>query len=334
MRASQVFISASAFLAGLLTLAHAQSSANANGVKASENPKLVTHSLEMPYLDQDLSSKWWQFGGDALLDVNSHIRLTADRPSQTGWIYSKVPLHPPAFEIEVTYKIHGRSDHLFGDGMAIWLTQEKYKPGNAMGASPVFKGLGLFIDTYPNNPQNRKFPHVSLMYNDGTKTYDHENDNLATALGSGCDVSAINSKDETKIKLIYVKGKFIEVHTSLPSGDWQLCARAEGITLQSAPFVGFSAATGQVHGVHDLLKVQTRRLSMQQFLTAEERGQKKYPEPSTVKQSNYESARGAQKPRVFMMQGLLFKMGILGMVVLILWYIWRTLKNQRQQKYF
>jgi hypothetical protein len=38
--------------------------------------------------------------------------------------------------------------------MAMWLTQDKYKSGNAMGASPVFKGLGLFIDTYPNAPQS------------------------------------------------------------------------------------------------------------------------------------------------------------------------------------
>jgi hypothetical protein len=76
----------------LASAVHAQKKGQptAAGKSAAELPRLVTHSLEQPYLDQDLSSKWWDFGGDTTVDVNSEVRLTGDRPSQTGWLFSRV----------------------------------------------------------------------------------------------------------------------------------------------------------------------------------------------------------------------------------------------------
>ena len=69
-----------------------------------------------------------------------------------------------AFETIVHYKIHGEPTDLFGDGMAIWLTKDKYLPGDAFGNSRTFNGLGVFIDTYPNAAQNVSFFFLLLPF--------------------------------------------------------------------------------------------------------------------------------------------------------------------------
>ncbi|GBC05353.1 hypothetical protein RclHR1_06190012 [Rhizophagus clarus] len=51
---------------------------------------LRTHSIYMPYIDQDLQSRWFDFGADAVINTNKHIRLTHDRQSQTGWLWSRL----------------------------------------------------------------------------------------------------------------------------------------------------------------------------------------------------------------------------------------------------
>ncbi|KAF9579435.1 hypothetical protein BGW38_004297, partial [Lunasporangiospora selenospora] len=51
---------------------------------------LRTHSIYMPYIDQDLQNRWFDFGGDALINTNKYIRLTADAPSKTGYLWSRL----------------------------------------------------------------------------------------------------------------------------------------------------------------------------------------------------------------------------------------------------
>ncbi|KFY88722.1 hypothetical protein V498_06684, partial [Pseudogymnoascus sp. VKM F-4517 (FW-2822)] len=53
---------------------------------------LRTHSLTPPYLDTDMQSRWWDFGGDTIIRTDKYVRLTSDRPSREGHIWSRVPL--------------------------------------------------------------------------------------------------------------------------------------------------------------------------------------------------------------------------------------------------
>jgi lectin, mannose-binding 2 len=52
----------------------------------------------------------WEFGGDTVVDANKYlidmmelitrqVRLTYDRPSQVGWIFSRLPLTATNFEV-------------------------------------------------------------------------------------------------------------------------------------------------------------------------------------------------------------------------------------------
>ena len=40
-----------------------------------------------PYLDSDMTSRWFDFGGDTIIRTDQYIRLAADTPSQSGWVF-------------------------------------------------------------------------------------------------------------------------------------------------------------------------------------------------------------------------------------------------------
>ena len=38
-------------------------------------------------------------------NTNRHVRLTQDKPSQTGWLWSRMPLSPGNWQIDVEFKV-------------------------------------------------------------------------------------------------------------------------------------------------------------------------------------------------------------------------------------
>jgi len=129
--------------------------------------QLRTHSLYAPYVDQDLQNRWWDFGGDAYVNTAKHIRLTRDRASEMGWLWSRLPITSINFVIEVEFKVSGAPNHLYGDGMAVWLTKGRATPGPVFGSTDNFEGLGIFLDTYSNGRHPYSFPRVVAMLGDG-----------------------------------------------------------------------------------------------------------------------------------------------------------------------
>ena len=66
-----------------------------------------------------MQSRWWDFGGNAIIRADQYanpervcnhrmlmiyryIRLTSDRPSQEGWIFSRVPLTATNWEVDAS----------------------------------------------------------------------------------------------------------------------------------------------------------------------------------------------------------------------------------------
>ena len=89
-------------------------------------------------------------------------------------------------QIEIELQIHGVG-HLHGDGMAVWLTEERAKPGNVFGHTDNFNGLGVFIDTYKNSRPGVVFPYVMAMLGNSSVSYDSEHDGKENEL-AGCSV--------------------------------------------------------------------------------------------------------------------------------------------------
>ncbi|KAI0795141.1 legume-like lectin [Abortiporus biennis] len=217
---------------------------------------LRTHSLYAPYIDQDLQNRWWDFGADAYVNTNKHIRLTRDRSSQMGWLWSRLPLTSTNFILEVEFKIGGGdSNHLFGDGMGIWLTTGRAQPGPVFGNADQWEGLGIVLDTYANSRHSYAFPRIYAFNGDGKTKYDKDNDGDSQALAA-CSANFRRTNVATKMKITYIKGAYLNLKVQYKAWDeWTECLTLPNFELPNAPFLGFTAETGDVSDSHDIISV-------------------------------------------------------------------------------
>jgi lectin, mannose-binding 2 len=190
-----------------------------------------------------------------------YIRLTSDRPSQAGWLFSRVPLTATNWEIECEFKIHGKNQ-LYGDGFAMWITKNRGQVGPVFGSADNFDGLGIFFDTYKNNRPGVVFPFVMAMFGDGKTKYDKDNDGKDTEL-AGCSARGIrHASVPTKFKLTYFQDKLLKLELQYKSEDeWTLCFEtSEPPAIPQIAYLGFSAETGELSDNHDIIAIRARNL--------------------------------------------------------------------------
>ncbi|KAI0480676.1 concanavalin A-like lectin/glucanase domain-containing protein [Xylariaceae sp. FL0804] len=222
---------------------------------------LRTHSLKQPYLDSDMSSRWYDFGGDTIIRTDSYIRLASDRPSQTGWLFSRVPLTATNWQIEVEFKVHGKNT-LFGDGFAMWLIKERGEIGPVFGHTNNFEGLGIFVDTYKNNRPGVTFPLVMAMVGDGKTPYNKDNDGKETEF-AGCSARGLrNANIPTKLRLTYFQDKSLKLELQYKTeGEWQVCFETnEPPAIPAVTYLGFSSETGELSDNHDIISIEAKNL--------------------------------------------------------------------------
>jgi hypothetical protein len=58
--------------------------------KAETLTPINSFSLTSPYITEALQNRWWEFGGDTIVEVSNFVRLTQDLPHQNGWLWSKM----------------------------------------------------------------------------------------------------------------------------------------------------------------------------------------------------------------------------------------------------
>ena len=243
----------------------ASSLAGVSGAGMSEDPdikaiSLRTHSLEPPYLDSDMQSRWWDFGGDTIIRTDQYIRLSSDKPSRDGWLFSRVPLTATNWEIIVEFKVHGQGN-LYGDGFAMWLTKQRAQPGPVFGHADKFEGLGIFVDTYKNNRPGTVFPYIMAMNGDGNTPYDKDNDGKANEV-AGCSARGIrNSQVPTKMRLTYFADQFLKMELQYKSEDeYTLCFELPDFKVPPVAYLGFSAETGELSDNFDIVSVKSQNL--------------------------------------------------------------------------
>ena len=193
--------------------------------------------------------------------ANRYIRLTSDRPSQMGWLFSRVPLTATNWEIEVEFKIHGKNT-LYGDGLAMWLTKERGKLGPVFGSADRFEGLGIFIDTYKNNRPGVVFPYVMAMVGDGKTSYDKDTDGKNVEF-AGCSARGLRGATiPTKLRLTYFQDKYLKLELQYKSvGEWTLCFETnQPPAIPQVAYLGFSAETGELSDNHDIISIEARNL--------------------------------------------------------------------------
>jgi len=221
---------------------------------------LRTHSLYQPYLDTELQSRWFDWGGDTIVRADQYIRLTSDRQGQNGWLWSKLPLTATNWEIEVEFKIHG-TGNLYGDGMAMWITKQRAIQGPVFGSADEIEGLGIFFDTYKNNRPGVIFPYVMAMLGDGKTAYQHSNDGKDNEL-AGCSARGIRGASiATKAKLTYFQEYYLQLELQYRNDyEWETCFNIPNVTLPQITYLGFSAETGELSDNHDIINVNSKNL--------------------------------------------------------------------------
>ncbi|KAF2763387.1 hypothetical protein EJ05DRAFT_433118, partial [Pseudovirgaria hyperparasitica] len=214
-----------------------------------------------PYLDQDLQSRWWDFGGDTVIRTDKYIRLTSERSSRAGWLFSRVPLTATNWEITVEFKIHG-GGNLYGDGMAMWLTRQRAQGGKVFGSADKFEGIGILFDTYKNNRPGTVFPYVMAMRGDGNTEYDKDNDGKSNEL-AGCSARGLrnNQNMATKARLTYFADQSLRLDLQYKKEDeWTQCFDIKDVKVPPVAYLGFSAETGELADNHDIVNIWTKNL--------------------------------------------------------------------------
>ncbi|KAI5849060.1 legume-like lectin family-domain-containing protein [Tricharina praecox] len=221
---------------------------------------LRTHSLAPPYLDQDLQSRWFDWGGDTVIRADQYVRLTSDRQHQAGYLWSRLPLTATNWEIEWEFKVHG-TGNLYGDGMALWITKQRALPGPVFGSIDNFEGLGIFLDTYKNNRPGVVFPYISAMLGDGQTSYDHAHDGKENEL-AGCSARGIRGANiPTRAKLTYFQENYLQLDLQYKNVDqWVQCFNAPNVTLPQVAYLGFSAHCGELSDNHDIISITANNL--------------------------------------------------------------------------
>jgi mannose-binding lectin 2 len=215
---------------------------------------------QQPYLDSDMQSRWWDFGGSTVIRPDRYVRLTAQQPSQAGWIFSRVPLTATNWEIEIDFRISG-TGNLFGDGFAMWVTKERAEMGTVFGMKDRFEGLAILFDTYKNNRPGVVFPYIMAMHGDGKTPYDHQNDGKANEL-AGCSARGLRNPDfVSRAKITYFQDKTLTVDLMYKKEDeYTRCFEVEGVKLPTVTYLGFSSETGELSDNHDIIAVSTKNL--------------------------------------------------------------------------
>ncbi|KAI9311353.1 legume-like lectin family-domain-containing protein [Dichotomocladium elegans] len=230
---------------------------------AQPSVMLRTHSISMPYIDDELQNRWFDFGGDAVINTNKQVRLaSAGRQSQQGYLWSRLPLTATNFEIEFEFKVGGQPGTFYGDGFAMWLTKQRSTLGPVFGSMDNFDGLGIFFDTYDNERAHRHtFPYISAMLGDGTRSYQNAKDGSTTEL-TGCEAQFRSKSYPTKARLTYYKDNYLQLDVIWREEDqWDQCFLARDVKLPDQIYLGFSAHTGDVTDNHDIISVTTKTLA-------------------------------------------------------------------------
>ncbi|KAG8804850.1 hypothetical protein FRC18_007017, partial [Serendipita sp. 400] len=218
---------------------------------------LRTHSIYAPYVDSDLQNRWFSFGADSYVNTNKHVRLTRGVSSQCGWLWSRLPLTAANWQIEIEFKISGEASHLYGDGMAFWLTTERAVEGPVFCSKDKWNGLGIVIDTYANSHHTYAFPRVMAMLGDGKTEYDLGNDGKANSIAA-CSAKVRRTDITTKLRMIYFRDDFFQVQVQYKGfNDWTDCFVIRNISLPLNPFLGVTAQTGDVYDEHDIISISS-----------------------------------------------------------------------------
>jgi lectin, mannose-binding 2 len=126
-------------------------------------------------------------------------------------LWSRKPLGVPQFSAIFKFRISGQGKNFFGDGIALWITQQSsYQPGDLHGSVEKFTGVGIIFDTFRNTETIHAHRDVTLLINDGEKTWEMMTEDI-----KGCNANFrfhaeradFSVTDAARAKIVLAKNK-------------------------------------------------------------------------------------------------------------------------------
>ncbi|XP_063066245.1 lectin, mannose-binding 2-like a [Engraulis encrasicolus] len=306
------------------------------------------YSLSKPYQGIGSShASHWELMGDAIVTLDQ-VRLTPDMQSKQGAVWSRLPCHLKDWELQVHFKIHGHGKkNLNGDGLAIWFTKERMEPGPVFGNKDNFTGLGVFVDTYPNEEKyleakqkrytprsERTFPFVVVMIGNGTISYDHDRDGRPTELG-GCNAMVRNLNHDTFLFIRYVRRRLTVMIDIDGQHEWRDCLDIAGVRLPQGYYFGASALTGDLSDNHDLISLKLYQLTVLRSKLEEEQEEEEIKVPSVDNvdlMRPYESEEGTSGVAIFF--SVLFSMLGLFLLIVVGLVVYSHWSESRRKRFY
>lgn len=230
-------------------------------------------SFEAPFDEHDRfgekvvgsASAEWRESGSAVVN-NNFIRLTPDRQSKKGALWTTRPIGSEDFSSIFKFRISGQGKNFFGDGIALWYTDAEYFPdGPIHGGAEQFTGVGIIFDTFKNTETMGRHRDVTVLVNDGKKTYE-----MMTADVQGCAAKVryhasrddFSVMDASRAKITVLSNQELSVQIDAQNrGEWVDCVTIKDLPLRSDwavnSYVGISATTGALADNHDILSLKT-----------------------------------------------------------------------------
>eukprot|EP00062_Callorhinchus_milii_P026641 gi/632988999/ref/XP_007883410.1/ PREDICTED: VIP36-like protein [Callorhinchus milii] len=244
------------------------------GDRGTEEYLKREYSLTKPYqgLGASSSGSHWELLGNAMV-TTQFVRLTPDLQSRQGAIWNRIPCALRDWELQVHFKIHGQGKkNLNGDGLGIWYTRDRMQAGPVFGSADQFSGLGVFVDTYPNEEKQheskkrryspttqRIFPYLSAMVGNGSISYDHTRDGRPNEIG-GCSAHVRNLNHDTFIVIRYLRRRLTVMIDIDGKNEWRDCIDVPGVRLPLRYYFGASSATGDLTDNHDIVSLKLYQL--------------------------------------------------------------------------
>ena len=215
-----------------------------------------------------ISDDWRLYGSAKAFE--SFIRLTPDRQSKQGAIWSRGPTESTSLNAVLEFRIAGQGKKLFGDGMGVWMiNQPFYSSGFIHGSNEYFNGIGLIIDTYKvrSDPRHRD---IGLVVNNGNRDYRDVASEIQADDLVGCDASPLRyhhksgeysaAKNSSRVLINIVGTKVTVLVDPKANGEWKRCFE-HSLFLPSdwlsPSHIGITGTTGDLADNHDVIAFKT-----------------------------------------------------------------------------
>jgi len=231
--------------------------------------RIESASFSPPFSEVDsggsrMVNKHWRSSGAAMVS-NNFVRLTPDRQSKKGALWSRKAIGSPVFSALLKFRISGQGKSFFGDGIGVWISNAAYyMEGDLHGTQEKFLGVGIIFDTFKNTETLAAHRDVTILINDGEKTWE-----MMTEDVKGCNVNVryhneradFSVTDASRAQIIVNDTNLQVLIDARNTGEWMECVNIENIHLSpgwaTESYFGLTASTGQLADNHDVISLIT-----------------------------------------------------------------------------